>query len=84
MAVREQLPERYQLVIDLGVGLGLRQGEIFGFSLADIDLNTGEIEINRQVKVLGGNRLIFGLPKGRKVRTVGSAARSGDRLGHAA
>ncbi|WP_051247353.1 site-specific integrase [Nocardioides halotolerans] len=70
MTVREQLPERYQLVIDLGVGLGLRQGEIFGLSLADIDLNTGEIEINRQVKVLGGNRLIFGLPKGRRVRTV--------------
>lgn len=70
MAVRKQLPERYQLVIDLGVGLGLRQGEIFGLSLGDIDLNTGEVEINRQVKVLGGNRLIFGLPKGRKVRTV--------------
>ena len=70
LAVRQELPERYQLVIDLGVGLGLRQGEIFGLSLGDIDLNTGEIEINRQVKVLGGNRLIFGLPKGRKVRTV--------------
>lgn len=70
MAVREQLPERYKLVIDLGVGLGLRQGEIFGLSLGDIDLNTGEIEIKRQVKVLYGNRLIFGLPKGRKVRTV--------------
>ena len=36
--VRGWTVERYQLIIDLGVGLGLRQGEIFGLSLADIDL----------------------------------------------
>lgn len=70
MAVRKQLPDRFQLVVDLGIGLGLRQGEIFGLSLDDIDLNTGEIEIKRQVKLLGSNRQLFGLPKGRKIRTV--------------
>lgn len=70
LAVREELPERFKLVVDLGVGLGLRQGEIFGLSLDDIDLNTGEIEIRRQVKLLGNNRQLFGLPKGRKIRTV--------------
>lgn len=70
MAVRDQLPDRFKLVVDLGVGLGLRQGEIFGLSLDDIDLNTGEVEIRRQVKLLGSNRQLFGLPKGRKIRTV--------------
>jgi integrase len=70
LAVRDQLPDRFKLVIDLGAGLGLRQGEIFGLSLDDIDLNTGKIEIRRQVKLLGSNRQLFGLPKGRKIRTV--------------
>ena len=70
MAVRDQLPGQFKLVVDLGIGLGLRQGEIFGLSLDDIDLNTGEIEIKRQVKLLGSNRQLFGLPKGRKIRTV--------------
>lgn len=70
MSVRDQLPDQFKLVVDLGIGLGLRQGEIFGLSLDDIDLNTGEIEIKRQVKLLGSNRQLFGLPKGRKIRTV--------------
>jgi integrase len=70
MAVRGQLPDQFKVVVDLGIGLGLRQGEIFGLSLDDIDLNTGEIEIRRQVKLLGNNRQLFGLPKGRKIRTV--------------
>ncbi|MEX1907171.1 site-specific integrase [Janibacter sp. Y6] len=70
MAVRDQLPDQFKLVVDLGIGLGLRQGEIFGLSLDDIDLNTGEIEIKRQEKLLGSNRQLFGLPKGRKIRTV--------------
>lgn len=70
MAVKDQLPDKFKLVVDLGVGLGLRQGEIFGLSLDDIDLNTGEVEVRRQVKLLGSNRQLFGLPKGRKIRTV--------------
>ena len=70
MAVRDQLPDQFKLVVDLGIGLGLRQGEIFGLSLDDIDLNTGEIEIKRQVKLLGSNRQLFGPPKGRKIHTV--------------
>lgn len=70
MAVRDQLPDQFKLVVDLEIGLGLRQGEIFGLSWDDIDLNTGEIEIKRQVKLLGSNRQLFGLPKGRKIRAV--------------
>lgn len=68
--VRDALPDRYQLVTHLGAGLGLRQGEIFGLSPDDIDLEKGEIEIVRQVKLRGGNKQLFGLPKGRKTRRV--------------
>ena len=53
----------------LGAGLGLRQGEIFGLSPDDIDLERGEVRVRRQVKPLG-NKQMFGLPKGRKVREV--------------
>ncbi|MDQ6527400.1 site-specific integrase [Nocardioides sp. LHD-245] len=68
--VRSALPDRYQLVAQLGAGLGLRQGEIFGLSPEDIDIEKGEIEIVRQVKLRASNKQLFGLPKGRKTRCV--------------
>jgi len=70
LAVRDELPEQYQLIVWLGAGLGLRQGEIFGLSPDDIDVERGEIHVRRQVKLLYGNTQIFALPKGRKVRDV--------------
>jgi integrase len=69
-AVRESLPERYRIVVTVAAGLGLRQGEVFGLSPADIDFLRGKVEVQRQVKVFGGNRQVFALPKGRRVRTV--------------
>jgi integrase len=74
-AVREALPERWRIALDLGVGLGLRQGEIFGFSPADAIFLRGEVVVSRQAKVLAGNRQVFGGPKGDdtfgdKTRTV--------------
>ena len=68
--VRDALPDRYALVAQLGAGLGLRQGEIFGLSLDDIDIEKGEVEIVRQVKLRANNKQLFGLPKGRKTRRV--------------
>lgn len=68
--MHDALPERYQLAVTLGSGLGLRQGEIFGLSPDDIDFLRGTVEIRRQVKILAGNRLVFSLPKGRKTRTI--------------
>lgn len=70
LAVQNHLPARFALVVTLGAGLGLRQGEIFGLALDDLDLEKGEVNVLRQVKVRNGNKLIFGLPKGRKTRTV--------------
>jgi len=36
LSMRDELPERYRLVVVLGAGLGLRQGEIFALSPDDI------------------------------------------------
>lgn len=70
LSMRNELPERYRLVVVLGAGLGLRQGEIFALSPDDIDLERGEVHVRRQVKLFGGNVQVFGLPKGRKTRKV--------------
>lgn len=67
--MREQLPERYRIFVAEGAGLGLRQGEMFGLSPDDVDWLRGFVTVQRQVKIVG-NRLVFALPKGRKVRQV--------------
>lgn len=64
------LPEQYRILATLGAGLGLRQGELFGLSPDDVDFLRGMVEVRRQVKVFGGNRLVFAKPKGGKTRTV--------------
>jgi integrase len=69
-AMHDALPERYRLVVTLGSGLGLRQGEIFGLSPADFNFLAGTVEVQRQVRILAGNKLVFAPPKGRKTRTV--------------
>lgn len=69
-AVADALPERYRIVATLAAGLGLRQGELFGLSPDDVDFLRGTVEVRRQVKLLGSNRQLFGLPKGNKTRTV--------------
>lgn len=70
LAVQAKLPDRFALAVVLGAGLGLRQGEIFGLSIDDLDVEKNEVSVQRQIKVRNGNKLIFGLPKGRKTRTV--------------
>ncbi|MBT2509654.1 site-specific integrase [Streptomyces sp. ISL-98] len=68
-AVRDALPPRYQSVVDLGAGCGLRQGEIFGLPLDAVGFLTGWLHVGLQIKVVKG-RAYFGLPKGDKVRDV--------------
>ena len=71
--VRDTLPERYRLLVDIGSGLGLRQGEIFGLPPGDITdwLRPGRsvVHVKRQVRQVGGQR-VFSLPKGGKERDV--------------
>jgi integrase len=68
-AVRAGLPVRWQAVADCGAGLGLRQGEIFGLAIDDVDFLRRKVHVRRQVKRVG-NRAWFALPKGGKERTV--------------
>ncbi|WP_336208461.1 tyrosine-type recombinase/integrase [Nonomuraea sp. LPB2021202275-12-8] len=67
--VADALPARYQAMVEVGTGVGLRQGEIFAFSPDDIDWLPGVAHIQRQVKILS-NKLVFAPPKGGKPRDV--------------
>lgn len=67
VAVRNALDDRFRVMVDLGVGAGLRQGEVLGLSLDDV--GDGVLHVRRQVRVVR-NRLVFSLPKGGKTRTV--------------
>ena len=68
-AVHDALPERCRIMAVLGAGLGLRQGEIFGLAVDDIDFLGKEVRVVRQVKLVH-DRPVFAPPKGGKTRTV--------------
>ena len=68
--LREVLPGRYQVVVTTGAGLGLRQGESFGLSPEDIDWDRRMVLVQRQVKLIGGQHLVFAPPKYGKIREV--------------
>jgi integrase len=68
-AVRAGMPPRYQAMADCGAGLGLRQSEVFGLAVEDVDFLHRTIRVRRAVKRVGG-RLVFGGPKGEKARRV--------------
>lgn len=68
-AVAAALPSRYRVLVAIGAGCGLRQGEIFGLAVEDVDFLRGVVHVRRQVKIVGG-RQVYAPPKGRKVRDV--------------
>jgi integrase len=78
-AMRDQLDGRYREFVTVGAGVGLRQGEIFGLAVEDIDFLRKVIHVRRQVKILGG-KLFFDLPKRGKTRDVPLADSVGLRL----
>lgn len=81
-AIRAGMPSRYQPMVDIGSGCGLRQGEIFGLAVEDIDFVDGWIYVRQQVKRVR-SRLVFGLPKNDKGRRVPLADAISDVLaGH--
>ncbi|MFE7131652.1 integrase [Streptomyces sp. NPDC057638] len=69
-AVREHLQERYRFAVDLGLGLGLRQGEAFGLAEEDFDFTNMVVRIRRQLRWDTKGRPYFCLPKGGKTREV--------------
>ncbi|MFF7156390.1 tyrosine-type recombinase/integrase [Streptomyces sp. NPDC008139] len=69
-AVRDNLQERYHFAIDVGLGLGLRQGEAFGLAEEDFDFEAGVVPVRRQLRWDTKGRPYFCLPKGQKTRDV--------------
>ncbi|MHA4777450.1 tyrosine-type recombinase/integrase [Streptomyces sp. MSC1_001] len=66
--VRAGLPKRFQAMVDVGAGCGLRQGEIFGVSVDNIG-DLGWLYVRQQVKKVRGG-LVFAPPKRGKLRDV--------------
>ncbi|TXS18277.1 tyrosine-type recombinase/integrase [Streptomyces sp. wa22] len=69
MAVRAALPERYRVLVEPAAGCGMRQGEVFGLAVEDVDFLARVVHVVRQVKLLR-NRPVFAPPKGGKERDV--------------
>jgi integrase len=68
-AVRAGMPERWQAMVDVGSGLGLRISEAQALAVGDIDFLRRRVHVRRQVKRTSG-RLVYDLPKGGKERRV--------------
>ena len=69
LAVRDALPSEYRAMVDLAGGCGLRQGEVFGLAVDQVDFIEGTVHVVRQVRLIR-NRPVFSLPKGGKTRAV--------------
>lgn len=69
LRVRDAISERNRIAVVLGLGCGLRQGEVFGLNPEDIGYERGLLHVRRHVQAIRG-RLYFALPKGKKIRTV--------------
>ena len=69
-AIRCELPGRYKAMTDTGRYLGLRQGEIFGLSLDEIDWLHRVVHVGHQVKLFKTVTPVYGPPKGGKHRDV--------------
>ena len=67
--VQAGLSARFRIICTVGAGCGLRQGEILGLSLDDIDDDGQSLHVQRQIRVVD-RTLVFALPKGGKKRRV--------------
>ena len=69
VAVIEALPSRYRAMAVVAAGCGLRQGEVFGLRVRDIDFLRKRLRVEQQIKLVRG-RLIVDKPKGGRTRAV--------------
>lgn len=68
-AVIDAHPDLFRTVPILGAACGLRQGELFGLALEDIDFDEKVVRVRRQVKKLT-NGFVYALPKSDRERSV--------------
>lgn len=69
-AIRSATKPRYRIVADLGMHLGQRQGEAFGFSPDDVNEEAMMAHVRRQLQWTKDGKPYFKLPKGKKERDV--------------
>ncbi|MFI6811873.1 tyrosine-type recombinase/integrase [Nonomuraea sp. NPDC050328] len=69
LAVIDAHSELFRLLPIIGAACGLRQGELFGLALEDVDFDEGLVRVRRQLKRLG-SKFVFALPKNDKERIV--------------
>ena len=70
-ALVEALPERYQALAVVGAGTGLRQGELFGLQVADVDFLRRLVRVECQVQPAPGGRVVVAPLKNRAAaRTI--------------
>jgi integrase len=62
LALASVMPRRYALLVLVGAGAGLRQGEAFGLALDRIDAAAGMITVDQQV-IIFDRRPVLALPK---------------------
>lgn len=67
--MHEAMPGPYRALVDIGSGLGLRQGEIFGLALEDVDFLRRVVHMRRQVRIVR-SQLVIALPKRSKQRDI--------------
>jgi integrase len=77
--VRAGLPESLRAFVDAGCGLGLRQAELFGLALEEIDWLRRVVHVRWQVKLVGG-RQCYAAPKSKAERTLPLAAQTSETL----
>jgi integrase len=68
-AVIDALPTRYRAVAVVAAGCGLRQGEVFGLRVRDIDFLKHRVRVEQQIKLLRAQPTVD-RPKGGRTRVV--------------
>lgn len=69
-AVVAAMPARYRATAVVAAGCGLRQGEVFGLRVVDVDFLRHAVHVRQQVKHLTGEGVVVAPPKRGKTRTV--------------
>jgi integrase len=69
VGVSEAIGPDWRALVAVGVGCGLRQGELFALKLGDVDFLRRELHVDRQLQWKGGQPF-YRAPKGDKTRVV--------------
>jgi integrase len=70
LALAGAMPRRYALLVLLGTGAGLRQGEAFGLTLDRIDAEAGMITVDQQVVIVERHPVLASPKTSASVRDV--------------